>query len=662
MHRRDDELDRLNEMLRALEKANAEAEHAREEAEKATRAKSDFLASMSHEIRTPINAILGFDEMILRESSDEATRQYALDIRSAGRTLLSIINDILDFSRVESGRMEILPKEYRLHRLISDVSNMISLKAKGKGIYFEQMVDPMVPDALYGDEKRLKQILINILTNAVKYTDIGGAQLHVGFTKTSEDTISLSVSVRDTGRGMRPEDLKRLFSPYERIDEADNSGVEGTGLGMTITKQLLEMMGSHLDVESVFGEGSAFSFEVTQKVTDWEPMGDLDERSRMSEDEQFTVRKQLTAPDAHILVVDDTPINIKVFAALLKQTRIKIDSAESGGDAFKKACRRHYDMMFLDHMMPDMDGIETLELIQSYDASLNTDTPAIMLTANAMAGAREEYLSKGFTDYLTKPLDSVKLEGMLKKYLPEGLVSETDCDTQQDNLSDTAACPAACPDAGMTQAGAASGGPATDDPHDMASLLRNVFGISVAQGTEASGGPEIYEEVIRDFYKTGESRAARIREYLDSEDWENYTIQVHALKSTARLAGAMTLSVRALRLEECGRARDVETIRTETPELLKDYLDLTAQLKERLDKKSDKPVIDDVKLNDAVKSLKESMEHFDLDAADVVMGQLEAYEMPEYFAERYERLKVLMTEVARDEVLELLKGDIRTDD
>lgn len=383
-------------------------------------AKAKFLANMSHEIRTPINAVLGMDTMILRETKEPKTKEYAQDIQSAGQTLLGLINDILDMSKIESGKMKIVPAEYDLSSMIHDIANMISIKAKDKGLDFEVQVNQELPSRMYGDEIRIRQVLINILNNAVKYTEKGGVTFKVDGT-VEEGHVLLHFSVKDTGIGIKEEDLSKLFVEFERIEEDRNRNIEGTGLGMNITSQLLEMMGSHIQVNSVYGEGSEFFFDLDQKIMNPEPIGNLEERIRQQTRENV-YHVAFMAPDAHVLVVDDNAMNRKVFRGLLRKTRVQVDEAESGAQCLEMVSTNHYDLIFLDHMMPDMDGIETLQVMRSMQDYPCKGTPVIALTANAIAGAKEMYLAAGFDDFLSKPIIPDKLENMIRRKLPEELM------------------------------------------------------------------------------------------------------------------------------------------------------------------------------------------------------------------------------------------------
>ena len=394
-----------------------ELEEQKEIADSANAAKSRFLANMSHEIRTPINAVLGMDEMILRESRETEIRSYAANIMSAGKTLLSLINDILDLSKVEEGKMEIIPVQYELSSLLNDLENMILERVKKKGLEFRNEVGKEIPHLLYGDEIRIRQCVVNLLTNAVKYTEKGSVSLEVFFEKKDEKRILLGFSVRDTGMGMKKEDLNKLFAPFQRIEEKRNRSIEGTGLGMSIVRQLLELMGSELHVESEYGKGSSFTFSVEQEVVKWEEIGDYSKRSKEIRQENRVYRERFHAPDAKILVVDDTEMNLAVIQSLLKKTRLQIDTASSGKDALALLDKNSYDAVFIDHMMPDMDGIETLKCMR--ESGKHPKVPAVALTANAVSGAREMYLSAGFTDYLSKPVDGDKLEKMLSELLPQ---------------------------------------------------------------------------------------------------------------------------------------------------------------------------------------------------------------------------------------------------
>ncbi|MBQ3898980.1 MAG: response regulator [Lachnospiraceae bacterium] len=412
----------LEEQERSTDELMRIIEAKADEARAATKSKSDFLASMSHEIRTPINSVLGMNEMILRETEEENTRKYAEDIQHAGNMLLSLVNNILDFSKIESGKMEIIPVKYDMGILISDIKIIIANRAMQKGLKFSVKVAPDMPRVLYGDEIRIKQIITNILTNAVKYTENGSVNFNVDFDKADERSVLLKVSISDTGRGMKEDDLNKLFSPFERIEELRNRHIEGTGLGMSIVQQLLALMGTRLNVKSVYGKGSTFEFVIRQEVVDWTQVGDMGSIVSVSRTKKVDT-EQFTAPLAKILVVDDIKMNLNVIVGLLKRTKIQVDTALSGAEAIDMARKKEYDIVFIDHMMPEMDGIETLEKMQKDRFALCRGKPMIALTANAISGAREFYLKKGFVGYLSKPVDPKLLEKIIIEFLPEELIA-----------------------------------------------------------------------------------------------------------------------------------------------------------------------------------------------------------------------------------------------
>ena len=394
----------------------AENERIREEAhvaEQASRAKSNFLANMSHEIRTPMNAIIGLDEMILRESKEENTLIYASDIKSAGNTLLSIINDILDLSKIESGKMELVPVNYEVSSVINDIVNMTEKKAEDKKLKFTVDAKEDIPSVLNGDEIRIRQILLNIVNNAVKYTEKGSIDVKISFDR---EASVLTAVVKDTGIGIRPGEKERLFDSFQRLDATRNRNIEGTGLGLNISKQLAEMMGGSIEVESEYGKGSVFTVKVVQKVADDTPMGDYSKRLEKARQEEKEYEGKLLAPNTRILVVDDNEMNIKVVRFLLKKTAIDIRSALSGAECIEMLKSEQYDVILLDQMMPGMSGIETLKTIR--ELQLADGVPVIALTADAIAGARELYIEQGFTDYLSKPIIYEELEKILTKYLP----------------------------------------------------------------------------------------------------------------------------------------------------------------------------------------------------------------------------------------------------
>ena len=622
----------LAENKQALIESNEKLAASAQREQAANVAKSQFLSNMSHEIRTPINAIMGMDEMIRREAEAPQIREYAENIRTASASLLSLVNDILDFSKIEAGKMEIIPVEYEISSVLNDLVNMIKTRAEKKGLTLDVEASPELPTILYGDEIRIKQVATNVLTNAVKYTEKGGVTLRVSFEKTDEKNIRLRFSVKDTGIGIKPEDIEKLFNAFERIEEKRNRTIEGTGLGMNITKKLLELMGSRLEVESVYGEGSTFSFTVEQGVVDWTPIGDFEQAFRQAVAQRDVYHERFTAPEAKVLVVDDTKMNITVMKGLLKATKVQIDEAGSGMDALALTAEKKFDVIFLDHRMPDMDGVETFAAMRAQADGKNLETPVVCLTANAISGAREWYLEQGFNDYLTKPVQGEQLEAMLVKYLPPELVKLTETDAAKDENESEGGNESALPDW---------------------LLAAEVF--DVKAGLQLCGSEEDYLEVLRVFQESAAENADVIRQFFETKDWKNYTTKVHALKSSARLVGAMELSERAKQLEAAGDRLDTEEIEKDTPGLLALYrscAEALAPMQEPAQSDADLPEIDDASLAEAYEAIKELAASFDYDSIQLVLAELANNRVPEDKAERHARI----VEAAKKPDWDALKG------
>lgn len=528
----------------------------------ANEAKSQFLANMSHEIRTPINGILGMDSILLKECEDDKLKEYAKNIQSAGQSLLSIINDILDISKIESGKLEILPIKYELFSVLNDCYNLTKVKLEEKPVHLEMEMNENLPSYLFGDEVRIRQIMNNILSNAAKYTKEGKITFRLDYEEKSKDEIWLEISVSDTGIGIKEEDLAKLFQSFTRIEEKRNRNIEGTGLGLNLTKNLVEMMNGEVTVESTYGKGSCFTAKIPQKVIDAKPMGDFDKRYRyyLNQSEENTL--SFCAPDAKILVVDDVDMNLKVVEGMLKQTKMQIDTAMRGRECLELVQKKRYDIIFLDHMMPEMDGIETLQKMKLLAENPNQDTPIIMLTANAIMGAKEEYIGMGFNDYLTKPIQETVLLEMILKYLPEDLYDKMKDSKKLEESIQTE----------VTE-------PETEPKANPMERLEKLEGLDTKTGLSYCMNVEsFYIEMLQEYLKS--DKLARLQQYFQEEDWENYATLAHALKSTSLTIGAISVSEKAKALELEAKARNVDFIRFHHQENMREYQQLMDEIRE----------------------------------------------------------------------------------
>ena len=571
-------------------------------AEASSEAKTSFLANMSHEIRTPINAIIGMDEMIIRESKEAGIIRYANNIRTASKTLLSLINDILDFTKVESGKMEIINSNYQVSSMLNDLVNMIQSRASDKSLELILDIDEQLPCELYGDEVRLRQIITNLLTNAVKYTKEGSVTLKIRVTKLENSIGRLDVAVIDTGIGIRKEDQGKLFDSFQRVDEAKNHNIEGTGLGLALTKYLLEAMGSKLLLESEYGKGSAFYFGLEQKIVDDTPIGDYQKMYEKSRQENERYRESFQAPDAQILVVDDTRMNLEVCKGLLKKTKVQIDVAESGAECLQMCEQKEYHLILLDHKMPHMDGVECLQRIRQQEEGLNTNTTVIALTANAITGAKEYYLKNGFDDYLSKPVQGEKLEQLLCQYLPSELL-----------LSPEEATIASY--------------------ETMSTEVPEIIGIDEEDALSYVGdSQEEYLKNLKLYLEEYDSKRTQIQEAFEKDDWENYQILAHSIKSTSRLIGANDMSLLAKSMEEAAAKRNAIRIRGDHEVFMDQYERLCQRIKVAVanvvmtsNVPELKPVSKD-EMHELISRMKTSVDEFDMSALHDQLEQLIGYD------------------------------------
>lgn len=620
----------LISILRVTEIARRDEQRARAGSE----AKSSFLANMSHEIRTPINAILGMNEMILRECKNETVLNYAKDIENASQSLLSLINNILDFSKIEAGSMEIVPVEYDLSSLLNDVINMVRTRIEQKGIVFNIEVDEELPERLFGDEMRIRQVLLKLLDNAIKYTESGSIGLTIRGTYSSDHSALLIFDIKDTGGGIKKEDKKKLKEKLKHLGTLNNVPVEEVGLGLTIAGRLLNLMEGNIQMESVYGEGSTFTVVIPQQVTESRPIGNFEERYMSEGTDSLKYREQFIAPTAHILVVDDTPINLTVIKSLLKKTRIHIDTALSGMEGLDKCMKMHYDIIFLDYRMPEMDGVTTLKKMREMSSQPNKETPIILLTANALSGARQQFMAAGFDDYMTKPINGGKLEDLLMRYLPTDKVIHNIDDYEDDG----------------------------SDEVDFLEKLSDI-GFSVDQGISNCGSVDGYKEVLSIYLSSLDSKIDEIERLYNEKDYDNYTIQVHSLKSTSRVIGADHIADKAYELEMAGDERNIDVISNETQGLLEDLHELLNRLNEVLlgeadnigkDGNDELPLIDEAMLQDAYGAISDFAVSMDYENSLFVLDELKKYRVPDSQREKLSAINAAVDNLDWDEVTRIL--------
>lgn len=629
-------LGNIAEVLSNLAYGRYLANKVRCDTEFAMQARTEFFAKMSHEIRTPINTIIGMNEMIMRESKEDYVRNYATDINVAAKSMLSIVNDILDLSKLDSGKMTLLPVRYDFSALINDVINMTHSSAEAKKLKLEVQVSHDLPKILFGDDVRIRQILLNLLSNAVKYTKQGCVTLNItsgGYTEHGE--VRLVFKVIDTGIGIKEEDIPELFKPFKRIDENKNRYVEGTGLGMNITNQLLFLMGSKLEVESVYGKGSTFSFVLEQKVIGQEIIGDIESHMQhLSQEYEYSTL--FTAPDVKILVVDDNTANRKVFKNLLKETMIKVDQADSGKMCLKKTAGTKYDIIFLDHMMPELDGVETFHLLRNAKDNVNSDTPVVILTANAVVGARDKYLADGFDNYLSKPIIPENLEKLIADMLPSEKL-KFDMAAKKTVKKKAVELP------------------------ELAEFDWTYAGLVLKT-------PELIKQTAADFYKTIDYEVENLNEMYknieDSDIMEQYKIKVHSLKSTTKMIGALSLSGVARVAESYAINKDVQRIKNITPIIIDELKKIKGILQEWVGSKNTKPPMEDYdEMRSILGELEKALKLRNLDKTDELVGELCEYSYEEELQEKVDtiakqvlNLQMKKADMTFAEIMEIMEG------
>ena len=621
-------IDRLEDKLEIvkmnnkLQDANSSLSQLAKRADAANQAKSDFLAKMSHEIRTPINAVIGMNEMILRESTEPEIHKYAFDIKSSANTLLSLINEILDSSKIESGKLEIIPVAYDVSSLFHDVYNMINLRAEKKRLKLVFDIDKNMPSGLYGDDIRIRQIVVNLMTNAVKYTHEGTVTLIVK-SEIKNNKSLLTFKVIDTGIGIKEEDIDKLFSKFERIEESRNRNIEGTGLGMNITQQLLKLMDSELQVKSEYGKGSEFSFCIEQGITNLEPLGDFGERINQKAN-QYNYTLSYVAPNAKLLVVDDNEVNRKVVRSLLKKSQIKVSEADSGMACLKLLEKEKFDIVFLDYMMPVMDGVETLNNIRNQH--LCDDVPVIMLTANAIVGAKEQFMSAGFNDYLTKPIAPEKLDKMIVEYLPKDLIIE---------------------------------GEHKEEKVDKEEALPVLDEFDFEYAIKILKDKEILMTTLQDVKKLLGTLPEKLNNYYmnikNTEMLNLYKIEVHALKSSTAMVGALLLSKLARLLEKAAIEKDIDRIILLHPVLLDEISNHRTRLLELFPEDKEKLEINDTELIlEYFDMLQMAISNDDFETSDFVCEELQKYSYPESVCKQVDELMDMVNKLDTESSIQLI--------
>lgn len=588
----------------------AEMEREKQETLATSRNQNNFLANMSHEIRTPINSIIGMNELILRESTEKNVLEYAGNAENASKLLLTLVNDILDFSKIESGKMEIAENSYQLASLLNDEVHLLETKAAKKNLQVIVSIDESLPSALVGDDMRIRQIITNLITNAVKYTNEGSVAFTAYGAWADYEKFVLKIAVQDTGIGIREEDQQRLFQRFTRFDMKKNSTVEGCGLGLAITKRLVDLMHGEICVDSEYGRGSTFSVSIPQGVVSRGPVGDLGTAYQEEVLSRKKYHEAFHAPEARVLVVDDNSMNLAVVKGLLKRTEIRVETAASGMECLYMTRQKKYHLILMDHMMPGMDGIETFHRLREEKDNPNADTRVIALTANAIVGSREEYLREGFVDYVTKPIDASELEIVLMSYLPEELIITEEKERERaEELARQRKAEAENVSMDASEAAAGNGAAqkheagteteAAAETENAAKIERAAETGSARESEMMTGGEngmesanaridravglshcmdmeDMYAEILQDYCTEGKEYQDKLADCLARADWKNFAVYVHAVKSSSKTIGAEIFGEEARVLEMAAKEGNFAVIEENWERFCADFAEVLA--------------------------------------------------------------------------------------
>lgn len=608
---------RMKELVVAAETANA--------------AKSAFVSNISHEIRTPMNSIVGMTEVMLRSKHSAKEQEYLSNIQSSGQALLTIINDVLDFSKMESGKMQLFPEPYDTLSLFHDIQVTMENQLGNRPLSLKCEIDPNLPCMLKGDMDRIRQVITNLLSNSIKYTQKGYVHFSVQVKTRDSKNVTVCYEVTDSGIGIRKEDQEILFDSFQRVDLKKNRRIEGTGLGLTISQNLVNMMGGAIRVESEYGEGSTFSFCIKQPIVDPTPISEVDYEQRHNSVVDHEAASMFTAKDAHILLVDDNKPNLLVAQELLKPLQMQIDTADNGMQAVQMVQKNHYDLVLMDHMMPVMDGIEATKTIRALPDAYYQKLPVIALTANAMMDARKEFSNAGMNGFVAKPIEFKAICQQLKTWLPPERIQNVSIEEAKEILT--------------------SQSPASEDNADASDPIN---GLSWETGLNYCGSEAALKQIIQVFYRTIDTKANRIEQFLQEQLLHDYTIEVHALKSSALLIGACELSEAAKELEAYGNEENLSALEEKTPHLLELYRSykqlLLPYIEEAETEQTEVPVEEWIK---NLKQMHQCVEAFDLDGVDAIMKQLDTYAPPACIRDSLEQLRVCVADVAMEDLMDL---------